>query len=359
MGKMKLIFFLTALMCAVSGWSYEVTDLLGRKVEIPDGGVHRIIPLKNTSGLISYLSAQEKVVGIENIDVEYAESRPFTIASYKYYKDLPIVSEGGAMGKPSHEMIVSLKPDVVFIITTDAAEADMLQRKIRKPVVVLSYGALETDFEVIYQSLLLAGRILDKSERAGSLITYMKDLQEELSHVEGEKAEAYVGGVAYKGIRGLDSTEGDFIPFKLAHVENMADKMGRKGHMFLQKEYLSLINPSLIFVDSAGFEIVSEQSRKEQRYYKRFKAFKADNVYLLLPNNMYYRNIDMMLANAFFIAKAAYPEQYSELDPIAKADEIIKAFTGEALYRAVEKEHGGFKKVRLTEDGLILEDAGL
>ncbi|MGD9807880.1 MAG: ABC transporter substrate-binding protein [Deferribacterales bacterium] len=356
---MRLILFMAVFMSALSGWAYEVTDLLGRKVNIPDEGVNRIVPLKSTSGLISFLGAQADVVGIEKVDVAYSERRPFTIASYKYYKDLPIVSEGGATGKPAHEIIVSLKPDVVFMISTDAAEADMLERKIRKPVVVLSYGTAETDFESIYESLRLAGRILGRSERADELIEYMKKLQSELWYAPDEKAKAYIGGVAYKGIRGLDSTEGEFVPFDLAHVENMADKMGRKGHMFLQKEYLSLLNPPLIFIDSAGFEVVSEQSRKEQRYYKRFKAFKEDRVYLLPPNNTFYRNIDLMLANAFFIAKAAYPEQYKELDPFAKADEIIKTFTGEALYGAMADEFGGFKKVRLTDDGLTLGDAGL
>lgn len=357
----KIIFILAAflLLCVTGVNAYEITDMLGRKVEIPDSGVNRVIPLRHSSGVVAFLQAHDKVAAVERVDIQDVEKRPYLYAAKDKFANLPVVSEGGATGKPAHELIISLKPDVVFVITPDKAEADMLQRKLRTPVVVFSYGLAEVDFEKVKQSITLAAKILGREERGSFLVSYIDELMKELDYAPEQKAKAFVGGIAYKGTRGLDSTEGDFVPFRLANVENVIDKLGRKGHMFLQKEYLALMNPPLIFVDSAGYPVIEEQSKRDIRFFQRLKAFENGNVYLMPANTYIYRNIDLMLANAFFTAKLAYPGHYADLDPEAKAGEIIEAFTGENLYHVLKEDGTGFQRIRLTEEGMVLEDAGL
>ncbi|ADD67764.1 periplasmic binding protein [Denitrovibrio acetiphilus DSM 12809] len=357
----KLILFIavsvTGILFSQDAYGAVVTDLLNRKVQIPDKIINRIVPLKSSMSFISFLGAQDKVVGIEAIDRKDYEKRPYVYDNKEKLKDVTIVSEGGAKGRPSHELIISLKPDVVFTITSDPAEADMLQRKLKTPVVVLSFGYQGVEFETVFRSLNLAGLILNKQKRAEYLISYISGLQTELDYRPDKKVRAYVGGLSYKGVNGIDSTEGHFLPFRLAGVENTADSIGRKGHIFLQKEYLALMNPELIFIDSAGYGIISEKAKKEQGFYSRLSAFKNGQVYQLPANTYYFINIDLMLANAFFIAKTAYPDYYKELDAEEKAGEIIKVFTGQNLYHVIKQDTGGFKRVVQTKTGMSLKVA--
>ncbi|MCD8493319.1 MAG: hypothetical protein LRY51_16255 [Geovibrio sp.] len=96
---------------------------------------------------VSFLKAQDTVIGIEKIDSMTFEKRPYVYANREITAILPVVAEGGAARRPNIELIVSLKPDVIFTITADASEAELLQRKTRTPVVVLSYGYSGVNFD--------------------------------------------------------------------------------------------------------------------------------------------------------------------------------------------------------------------
>lgn len=348
MGKITLTAAIVICL-SFTAHSAVVMDMLGRRVDVPDKKIERIIALRHSMSFISYLGAQGMVTAVERIDKKDYEKRPYVFANKEIVKNLPVISEGGAKGIPSNEMMIALKPDVIFTVTQDASEADLMQRKLRIPVVVLSYGYSGVEFSDIYRSLELAGKILNREQRAAELISYMEGLKKELDFKPDKRARAYIGGVSYKGTRGIDSTEANFLPFRLAGVENTADSAGLKGHVFLQKEYLTLMNPDIIFIDSAGFELVAGSHAKDSGLLKRLKAFSRGQAYLLPANTYYYTNIDLMLANAFFIAKIAYPDRYKNLDPDRKAGEIIKAFTGKDIFPEVKKDMGGFQRLRLAD----------
>ncbi|MEM0500654.1 MAG: iron ABC transporter substrate-binding protein, partial [Ignisphaera sp.] len=59
-----------------------------------------------------------------------------------------------------------------------------------------------------------------------------------------------------------------------------------------------------------------------------------------LPFNYYHTNIATALADTYYIGKVLYPEKFTDIDPVAKADEIFMAFLGKGLYEEFVKGFG-------------------
>jgi len=54
-----------------------------------------------------------------------------------------------------------------------------------------------------------------------------------------------------------------------------------------------------------------------------------------------------MIADAYYIGKVLYPEQFSDVDPEKKADEIFTMFVGKPVYTDLKGPLGGFEKIEI------------
>ncbi|MDD4702112.1 MAG: ABC transporter substrate-binding protein, partial [Desulfovibrio sp.] len=306
----------------------------------------------SSMAFVTYLGAQDKSVGVEDID-KTVIAKPYVLCNRERFKDMPVVGKAGAIRVPNFERIVGLAPDVVFIISTDPAEPDLLQRKLRTPVIALSQGQPAFDSEIFFDSILLAGSILGNESRAEEVVRGVRALASRLpAPVEDEEAQAYLGGLSYKGNQDIKSTAADFLPFALSGVKNVADGMGRSGHFFINKEFLLEANPPLIFIDGNGLPLIRQGLGSERSYYERISALVRGNVWLLLPHTAYFNNPEVLYINAFFMAKAAYPQRYADLDPEDMADEIFILFNGCPLYEDMVRVTGRPGRLQLTDVGL-------
>jgi len=52
-----------------------------------------------------------------------------------------------------------------------------------------------------------------------------------------------------------------------------------------------------------------------------------------------------MIADAYYVGKVLYPEQFTDVDPEKKADEIFVKFLGKVIYNDLKAQYGGFKKL--------------
>ncbi|WP_404319669.1 ABC transporter substrate-binding protein [Malaciobacter canalis] len=352
MGKIKILILFFILNSVIFAKQIQITDVLDRQVTIKKE-VKKVIALGTSLSFITYLNAKEMVLGIEAIELKDIKKRTYTYVNRNWAKDLPIVGQGGRAKRPNLEAIKVLNPDIIFTITQDRNEADLLSSQLNIPVIVLGYGLDAINFEHIYKSLEISSKILNKEKRAKELISYIKTIQNQFKEIT-QKKEAYIGGIAYKGIQGITSTQADFMPFKLAQVSNITLDVKKKGHLFINKEYLLLKNPSNIFIDYAGWQLVKEEFSKNKEYFEKLQAFK-ENCFITLANTFYYINLDQMLVNSFFIAKQLYPKRYKNLDPVQKANEIFTHFVGEPLYEMIKEDMGGFQKVNLKNNKLEVE----
>jgi len=327
----------------------DLTDMAGRVVTVPCNPEKIICLGPGALRLIVYLNGQDKVAGVEDMEKLNPGGRPYWIAN-PHLAELPRIGPGGPAGinkKPDLEAILSVDPDLIFITQSDTPLVNDIQKQLNIPMVVLSYGEFATFDERIYDSLRLAGKILNKSERAESVVDFIESARKELQNMtkdiaDKEKPNVFAGGIGMRGSQGIESSEKNYIPLNWANAKNIAqDLEATEGsHVFIDKERLLSLDPDFIFIDGGGLKMVEADMIKKPQYYMALKAFQQKRVYTLLPFNFYTTNVETALADAYAIAKVLYPKELKDIDPEKKADEIYTFMVGKPVYGEMKKEFG-------------------
>lgn len=330
----------------------KITDLIGREVEIAVP-VQKVVAIgPGALRLVTYAEGASMVVGIEETEKKPSPGRSYMLA-YPDLKKLPSIGQGGPDTAPNEESLVSVRPDVIFVCAlVDKEKADQLQAKTGIPVVALSYGDLATFGENLYRSINIIGSIIGKEKRAEDVVAYLKQNEKDLGErtkgiAVGDKAKVYVGAVSMKGAHGIESTQAKYPPFKYIGAINVVDETGKNGTVMIDKEKLISWDPNFLFLDAGGYALVTEDYKKNPAFYQSLQALKNDRVYNLIPFNNYNPNIDTAFADAYYAGKIIFPQQFQDIDPIKKSDEIYQFLLGKPLYAEMERDFGGFKKLEL------------
>ena len=333
--KKIILFFLLFWLNA-----QNITDLLNRKVNIPDK-VKKVIAIgPGALRLVVYLNSKNKVIGIEKREKKYIYARAYIVANKELLK-LPVIGMGGVNANINLEKIISLKPDVIIAAYISKKMADLIEKKTKIPVVVVSYGNLGTFANgKLFKSIMLLGKILNKQKRAVEVINFIKKMDGELKNKTIScKEKIYIGAVAFKGLHGITSTIPKFPPFMLLGVKNGVN-LDVSSQIFISKEELLRLNPDIIFIDESGLKFV-----KNFKLLKYLKAYKNHKIYGILPYNNYMTNIGSAYADTYYIGKILNPDKFKNIDIEKKADEIYKFLVGKACYKEIAKFFGGFKKL--------------
>lgn len=327
-----------------------VTDLANRTVDIKKDPQRIIGVGAGALRMIAYLQAADRVVGVDDreqkkyntsgLGMPSGIDKPYNLAN----PDLstkPYI--GGKSGDP--ELIAAQNPDVVFYTFTTGKDAQTLQEKSGRPVIALTAGDLGKNKDAFYQSLWLMATILGKEERATSVTSYIdrtiQDLNNRTKDIPADKRpRVYVGGIAYNGAHGFLSTDPAYAPLLMVNGNNVAASASSGGQMMIDKEKLLEWNPDVIFVDEASYSLVREDLRDP--VYQSLPAVKTGRVYSVMPYNWYANNYDTVLADAYYIGKTLYPEQFADVDPAQKADEIYTMLDGKPVYSEMKTLFGGF-----------------
>ncbi|QGP93876.1 hypothetical protein MGLY_32990 [Neomoorella glycerini] len=331
----------------------KIVDLVGREVEVPVPA-HKIVAIgPGALRLVCYVNGTDKVAGIENVEKQKPAGKPYMLA-HPELTSKPVIGPGGPDSTPDAEKLASVQPDVIFVASlVDRSRADELQAKTNIPVVVLSYGKVATFDEDVYKSLQLIGKIIGNEKRAGEVVAYLKNCQQDLKArtkdiPEDKKPRVYVGALGMKGAHGIESTQARYQPFAAINARNVADETAKTGSIMIDKEKLLSWDPDIIFIDEGGLSLVQEDYRKNPQFYQSLKAVKTGRVYGQIPYNHYTTNIDTAIADAYFAGKVIFPDQFKDIDPAGKADEIYQFLLGKPLYEQMAKDFGGFKQLNLT-----------
>ncbi len=325
----------------------SVQDMVGREVVI-DGHPERIICLApGTLRLITYLGATDALVGVEAMEKRFPLTRPYWLA-HPELNALPTVGPGGPNAinnDPDLEAVLSAHPDLIFITYMERGKADQLQKKLGIPVVVLSYGPFGHFDERVYDSLALAGTILGRETRATAVIHFIESCKKELlARVEGvdesSKPGVYIGAIGFRGTQGIGSTEAAYAPFEWVRAHNMCPPRQGEGHLFLDKEALLSMDPSMIFIDGGGQTDVIQDIQKNRSFYQGLTAFREKKVYILHSYNWYMTNIGTAISDAYTTGKILYPDRFQDISLADKADEIYTFLVGQPVYRQLETING-------------------
>ncbi len=335
MKKIKMFsVILFLILSAMPVSAREIIDLAGRSVTVPDR-VERIVALgPGALRLVVYLKAADLVVGIETLETRALPSffRPYSSVISEKIAQLPQIGSGGPGKLPQLEALLASRAQVVFSIGLDRGQVENLQAKTGIPVVILSYGKLGVWRDEALQSLKLMGMVLHRPERAAAIARYLKNARQELSEKTAAAANpsprVYFGGLAYKGMHGIESTEAGYAPGALVDAENVVGDNPDTGHIFINKEQLLQWNPQMIFLDCSSRRLVSREYLEKMDYYQLLRAVTANRVYSVLPYNQYNTNIASALANAYYIGSQLYPDSFKPGFVAVKIAEIFNFFLG-------------------------------
>ena len=340
-----------------SGNTVSITDVAGRTVQVP-AQVNKVVGTGCSAREIVYLNASDKLVGIEQIETNstggWGNQLPYTIA-HPELMSLPVIGNAKT-DTVNYEKIAELKPDVVFAGT--AEQADEIQSKTGIPTLVSYVGAVGTSkqMDTYKESLKMMGKVLGKENRANELISYMDSTQEDLANRTknvNSNETVYLAGQAFYGAHGITSTNPYYPPFVMVNASNVASGLNDTNATIhaiqIDKEQLIKWNPDVIFVEGSSVTAIENDTSKNPEY-QNIKAIKDGNVYGLLAYCLYSYNKDEMFANAYYVGKMLYPEQFKDVDPEKKADEIFVEFdggSGGSVYSTLKKQYGGFKQLDL------------
>lgn len=357
---LTLLLALQALSAAGYAATATVTDMAGRSLRVP-AEIKKVVPLGAAARYLVYLQSLDLVAGMEAIETKPATAgRPYSLVSAERAQQLPVIGEGGPGRLPDFEKIIAVWPDVILAMGMDPAQVENIQQKTGIPVFVLSYGASGTiDMATVKQAIETLGHLLQRDERARRLIAYLEAMENDLASrtaaiANSDRSRSYVGAVSYMGLQPITSTEAHFLPLAWAGGRNVAGEIGRAGHCFIDPEQLLVWNPADIFIDAAGLGKVAEGYRRDPAYFQRLEAVKNGRVFLIMPFNNYHSNIEIALADAWFIGKSLYPEHFADIDPAGKADEIFSFFLGIPAYAALKQEFRGFGRIGFGSDGPVV-----
>jgi iron complex transport system substrate-binding protein len=349
---------------AESGTGITVIDGLGREVTVPRNPRAVICSGAGSLRLLSYLQAQDRAVAVDDMEGRRPrfDARPYALANPQFAR-LPLFGE--FRGHDNPELIAALdpQPQVIFktfsSMGTDPLE---LERQTGIPVVVLNYGDLFNYREDFYTALRTMAAVMDREQRAEEVIAFFEaaidDLQRRTSDIPLEKKKScYIGGIAYRGPHGFQSTEPTYPPFMFVNANNVAyapgGSLAELDHADVAKEQIVAWDPDVLFVDVSTLQSDPQASAvyelQNDPAYTGLKAVRAGEVYGVLPYNLYTVNYGSILADAYYAGKVLYPERFQDIEPAAAADEIYGFLVGKAVFQQLNSAFQGmvFRKIPL------------
>jgi iron complex transport system substrate-binding protein len=358
---MRLLTLVLALVLCLtaSAAARQVVDAAGRTVTVPDTVRRVICSGSGCLRLLTYLQAQDLTVAVDDIEGKRSrfDARPYGLANPQF-KTLPVF--GGFRGQDNPELILTLDPapQVIFKMVgtgrgTSGLDPDELQGRTGIPVVALRAGNLHERRDELSAALRLMAAVLGREARAEAVLAFfdrtMADLQGRTGDIpEQSRPAAYVGGIAYAGPHGFQSTEPAYPPFRLVNVENLAARDGDTvtgGVRDISREQLIAWNPDLLFLDLSTLQLGEAagglHELRTDPALRTLAAVRFGRVYGLLPYNWYGQNLESILANAWFIGTLLYPDRFADIDPAAKADEIFAFMVGKPLFAEMNRRFGG------------------
>lgn len=354
-----LVLAMLLSLCACGGTNDDnsssaetrvVTDACGRQVTIPETVKSVVCVGVGSLRFTTYLDALDLLVGVEENELGVGAQKPFAYLHQDVWEKLP---QTGNNGETYDEQIIAANPDVI-VANMDKETADAYQQKTGIPVVTIPLveGILD---DSVFEMLSLLGEVYGKQERAQELADYLtamkQDIADRVAKVDKDSVPSvYVSGVSYKGAHGFEGTEANYAPLAELEANNIADATGQSGCFDMDIEQVLKADPDYIFVDMSNLALVKQQYAENPAFYNSLTAVKENRVFSQISFRFCATNVELALADMYYMATVIYPEAFADIDPVEKANEIFKMFLGtDDFYSTLSDAGYTFGAVDITE----------
>ena len=326
------------------------TDDHGREVTFPVKPARIIAHGPGALRLITYLNATDKIIAIE--ESERRRNAAYVLANIEI-RELPVIGSGN---NADPELVHAQEADLIISCYKIKAEVDKLQLKSATPVIFLDYGDFDEERDVLFNSLKKLGMILDRKERATELINFIKSEIRSFAKIQSDNS-FYIGGIAYRGAHGIESTSPSYLPFKLLGLKNAADPILKNQAglvsvletISIDKEQIIEWNPDRIFIDLAGYKRSKQDLRLQSEVGYLLDAIQENEVYTLLPHIWNTVNYEHILINTAYLHESLQGSA-TNISISRIANKYYQAFYGKDLYNVMVDLYGlGIQKLNIDE----------
>lgn len=321
-----------------------VVDSLGREVEVPLE-VNRIVALSNVPRMVVFLGLADKVVGYSGMEPDKVTPQTaYAYAAKDIWADVPIVgTDAGGNTDYYPEQIIAVQPDVILCGYAQEA-AEQLYAQTGIPVVSVALGNLfQEDYN---EALRLIAKVCGVEDRAEEVINYINTCLEDLDArtrdiPDDEKPSCLSAAATFKGAHGIEGVRvNDQVLAAVNANDVTAGQAEGEKSMEVDLEQILAWNPDFIFCDYGGVKLVQNNAAENPDFFAQLTAYNNNQIYQYPSSTSYYSNVEIPLANSYFVGKLLYPEQFADIDVTEKANEIFKFFLGVDNYMEILENSG-------------------
>lgn len=326
----------------------EVIDCADRLVRLKKTA-RRIVDLTFAEGVrtLVALDAQDYLIGMSDMDHQVFKRSSILRQAYVILPQVAMqlnkLPNVGSHKEPNIEKILSLNPDVIFVLWSRKEYADTLQKQINIPVVCVGgYGSF--NFELFN----VVGKITGKEQRARELVSFTKNKFKKINTIIKNLTATEKKRIFYwvRPLIGTPMTNGRYEAFDFAGAVNVAAEGTAipYGVYKVTKEQIIAWDPDYIFRQSGfisnppGWHTID--TIKQDVIIKNTKAAKNNAVF---PVRGHMRGWDIATeaVEVFYIAKILYPDKFIDLDVEKEGNEILEKFYRKAgLFTVMSKKIG-------------------
>ncbi|MDD4564612.1 MAG: ABC transporter substrate-binding protein [Eubacteriales bacterium] len=327
-----------------------VTDVYGRQVEIP-ADIETIAAIGGAARILTYAGCSDKLIGVTDMDKQNVSAMPYTVVNAEHFDSIASVGSGGSSDTTYIEELVTLSPDIIIGLTDEDTLKNVADKTGIPTIGIYPEGMFDESF---YAALELIGEIMGTQENSAEVINNIKGWQKDLNDrtkniADAGKPSVYTGAVSFRGAHGFEGTYAEYPPFTAVNAKNVVDETGKSGALLIDLEQVTVWDPDIIFLNPANMNLVNEDYEKNKMFYDNLTAVQKGEVYSQISYNYNWTNMEIAIADAYYAGKIIFPEQFSDIDPIEKADEIFNVMLGQPFYEALLADGYKFDKITIGE----------
>jgi iron complex transport system substrate-binding protein len=303
-----------------------ITDNLGRRIEIP-GHVDRIISLEpEITRIIVALGGGDRLVGLDYFLRYHDHLFPLLFPAGA---GLPVVSNQGQ--DPNYELVLKLRPDVLFSSPSEFQSTETMQHKLRIPVAALASSGR---FERLLDEIETVGLVIGREGRARELSNYFRNRVASVRRTLRD-IPAGTGPRAYLAFWGsLLRTPVSYEPVDAAGATNCAagllpSYLGTAGATVPVEQILRW-DPEIILVQGnylPGERAVTVEGILRDLRLASLKAVRTGRVHYTF-GFWYWWDPALVLVETLYLAWLFYPREFPSFDLEKEGNEIFRTFYG-------------------------------
>lgn len=311
--RIFLLFMIAILILSFTGCAKSTKEVTEAQTTIASTSVENDYPLTITDSLgrdITFESKPERIVSTvpSNTEIIYAVGKGQNLVGDSIYCNYPEqaleVEKIGDYNGPNLELIIGMKPDVVFSSWLADDVLSQLESAGIK-VILLNPGNLTQ----IYDSIELIGEVLGAKPEAATLISDMKSKQEGIiQKVKGYSAKSVFYEVWNEPL--MTAGPGSFLD-ELITLSNGMNIAGDTKSAYPEYSLETLIskNPQVYITSDDGFKTAEDIFSRDG--YSNIEAIKTGQLFML-NQDIISRPGPRIIEGLELVARAIHPEAFDD-----------------------------------------------